>query len=238
VHSTPQLGDDSFGFDVLGPLWYSSGGRAVPTTGDVTLTIQKSAVTPITVTGTSTFTHGFDLIGFSTHETSKYLDNWTADGAYGFAFQVTGHNAAGAPFIGSDPLVVVFATPDFDDPTIFDPTLVTAAGRAIYTAAVPLGDTNGDGGVDLEDFNNVQNHFHQTGIPVLGDTNGDGVVDLEDFNNVQNNYRAQRSALALSAVAVPEPSTLLLTGIGAGCMFFYWRRAGIPRHGVCRNGSR
>jgi hypothetical protein len=67
------------------------------------------------------------------------------------------------------------------------------------------GDTNGDGAVDLEDLNNVRNHFGETGDNVIGDANANGVVDLEDLNAVRNNFGAGPGA------AVPEPSTGLLT---------------------------
>ncbi len=69
----------------------------------------------------------------------------------------------------------------------------------------PLGDTNGDGKVDLTDLNNVRNNFGSTG---LGDTNGDNNVDLTDLNNVRNNFGAQGSA------AVPEPATFCLALLG------------------------
>jgi hypothetical protein len=77
---------------------------------------------------------------------------------------------------------------------------------ARYSVDVDMpGDTNGDGLVDLEDLNNVRNHFGGTG---LGDTNADGVVDLADLNAVRNNFGA-------SAGAVPEPSAALLFSLGA-----------------------
>jgi len=53
-----------------------------------------------------------------------------------------------------------------------------------------LGDTNNDGRVDLNDLNNVRNHFGEASPGVTGDTNGDNVVDLNDLNNVRNNFGA------------------------------------------------
>jgi hypothetical protein len=76
-------------------------------------------------------------------------------------------------------------------------------------ASGPLGDTNGDGVVDIVDLNNVRNNFGASG---LGDTNNDGTVDITDLNNVRNNFGA------VAGSAVPEPASLLLAlcaGIGA-----------------------
>jgi len=71
----------------------------------------------------------------------------------------------------------------------------------------PLGDTNGDGVVNIVDLNNVRNNFGSTG---LGDTDGNNVVDISDLNNVRNNFGAGGSP------AVPEPAswTILLCSCG------------------------
>lgn len=53
------------------------------------------------------------------------------------------------------------------------------------------GDTNGDDRVDLDDLNNVRNHFGATGPGAPGDTSPfDQRVDLNDLNNVRNNFGA------------------------------------------------
>lgn len=54
-----------------------------------------------------------------------------------------------------------------------------------------LGDTNGDGQVDLVDLNNVRNNFGGQG---LGDADGDSDVDLSDLNAVRNNFGASAGA--------------------------------------------
>jgi hypothetical protein len=87
-----------------------------------------------------------------------------------------------------------------------------------------LGDTDGNGVVDLADLNNVRNHFGGGGP---GDTDGDGLVSLTDLNNVRNQFGATAVASPVNSrlYAVPEPGGLLLAGGGvAGIfVFFGWR---------------
>jgi hypothetical protein len=70
------------------------------------------------------------------------------------------------------------------------------------------GDTDKDGDVDLDDLNNVRNHFDETGENILGDTAPyDGVVDLNDLNRVHDNF-GETIEFPGSLTNVPEPSTL------------------------------
>ncbi len=81
------------------------------------------------------------------------------------------------------------------------------------------GDTNGDFRVDLDDLNNVRNHFGELGMPVLGDTSPfDGIVNLDDLNAVRNNFGAG------NANAVPEPASLALLATGTVCIIALRRR--------------
>jgi PEP-CTERM motif len=96
------------------------------------------------------------------------------------------------------------------------------------------GDTNGDGVVDLTDYNNVINFFG-TAEPAFtnGDSTGDGTVDLNDYNDVINFFGAQvpQAGLegglvgpALAAVAIPEPTSLSLLGLASCAMLRRKRR--------------
>lgn len=90
----------------------------------------------------------------------------------------------------------------------------------VYPVAVEpgvLGDTDGDGDVDITDLNNVRNNFGSGG---LGDTDDDGDVDITDLNNVRNNFGAG----APGANAVPEPSTALLALCGVAAIGLRFRR--------------
>jgi len=77
-----------------------------------------------------------------------------------------------------------------------------------------LGDTNGDGVVDIVDLNNVRNNFGGAGT---GDTNDDGTIDIVDLNNVRNNFGAG------GGNPVPEPHALGLLVVGAAACCGYRR---------------
>jgi hypothetical protein len=88
----------------------------------------------------------------------------------------------------------------------FSPSGVTLDDLEFELAAQTLGDTDGDGDVDLDDLNNVRNHFGGTGF---GDANGDDQVDLNDLNAVRNHFGTAGSR----SVAEPSAMGLLLFAI-------------------------
>ncbi len=76
------------------------------------------------------------------------------------------------------------------------------------------GDANGDGMVDGADYTIWANNFsHKNAAYSEGDFNQDGIVDGADYTIWANNFSAK--AASLPAMAVPEPSTLVL-GFFAG----------------------
>jgi hypothetical protein len=85
--------------------------------------------------------------------------------------------------------------------------------RFFRSVAQP-GDANGDGRVDIDDLNNVRNHFgtgsgiDRSGIP--GDTVPfDGLVNIDDVNNVRNHFGSTLAA------AVPEPASVVAALLSA-----------------------
>jgi hypothetical protein len=93
--------------------------------------------------------------------------------------------------------------------------LSQAAMEAGYATPYLLGDTNLDGLVDFQDFVNLNNNWQQTSLVSgagvawsSGDFDGNGIVEFADF--VAQNNHWQRALAAPSAVAVPEPSAMML----------------------------
>ncbi len=94
-----------------------------------------------------------------------------------------------------------------------DGTVLNGVVQYVSLSNGPIGDTNDDGKVDLNDLNNVRNNFGGAGV---GDTDGDNDVDLDDLNNVRNNFGAGGSQ------SVPEPQAMVLLALGATA-FGAWR---------------
>ena len=78
------------------------------------------------------------------------------------------------------------------------------------------GDANLDGKVDINDLTIVLAHYNQTGTTwTEGEFTGDGTVDINDLTIVLAHYDDTAGSSAGPAAAVPEPSALVLIGIGA-----------------------
>jgi hypothetical protein len=83
------------------------------------------------------------------------------------------------------------------------------------------GDANYDGKVDINDLTTVLTNFGRTaGMSwSTGDFTGDGSVDVNDLTIVLSNFGRSLTASAAGIGAVPEPSALVLIGVGTISLF-------------------
>ena len=88
------------------------------------------------------------------------------------------------------------------------------------------GDADNDGRVDINDLTVVLSKFGKTGMTwSQGEFTGDGTVDINDLTIVLANYNTSFGSPAAGLSAVPEPSCVVLVGIGAFALLGYaWRR--------------
>ena len=204
-----------------------------PATGETVVSNLSRFIDPIDVTGYSIFSGGGNL----------NVDGWTSFADSGDAgdgwreANPTGDAVAETNLENSQ----VFSNGTFVNlGNLFSPgssldlsfQYATASGELkdgfiVYQAFTPPtgglpGDVNGDGKVDLVDFNTLKDGFGlSTGDPgfVAGaDFDGDGTIALSDFNILKGNFGAQASA-------VPEPSTFALAGLAVLGLCCLRRRA-------------
>ena len=80
------------------------------------------------------------------------------------------------------------------------------------------GDSNLDGMVSFADFLNLQSNFGGAGGWAMGDFSGDANVSFADFLALQTNFGFNSMVAPLadpaSISAVPEPSSVILFGLG------------------------
>ena len=103
------------------------------------------------------------------------------------------------------------------------------------------GDANLDGKVDINDLTIVLAHYNQTGTTwTQGEFTGDGTVDINDLTIVLAHYGDTAGSAAGPAAAVPEPSAVVLIGIGDWACWVWFAGGGdgryrmYPAHSVCR----
>lgn len=91
----------------------------------------------------------------------------------------------------------------------------TIVARDSFTLELPLeGDYNRDGTVGLADYTAWRDSLGATGPGLAADGNFDWRVDHEDYQLWTDHFGATLAAPALAATAVPEPTSVLLAGLG------------------------
>jgi hypothetical protein len=141
------------------------------------------------------------------------------------------------PLLGRRVLVQMIEYPDTHD--VFQ--ITTNGGQilnqiinsvTLTAASMPAGDVDGNGAVNIADFNLIRDNFGTTvANRNLGDLSGDSFVDLED-------YRLWKAVAAPADVAlafIPEPTgfALALTGIAAAAI--RRRRGSSNRGNACQS---
>jgi len=198
------------GFNVTQALWYWDGEQLLDAPASASIKISLGPLSPVFVTADSGVQAGFTIATTSSSGTIHTHPNYTLGpndapfGVYGMILEV-----ASPGYEPSEPFLIAFnyGLLDLDKFDAGVEAIALAAG-IVEPPGIP-GDTDADGDVDLEDLNNVRNHFGESGDPVFGDAFPfDGTVDLGDLNNVRNNFGAGGVAQP-----VPEPSTAALSAV-------------------------
>lgn len=103
---------------------------------------------------------------------------------------------------------------DTDGQTLFRNAVTFMGGQK-------LGDVNGNGVVDINDFNVIRDHFQQSVTSrAQGDLNNDGFVDWIDFRQ----WKSNRTAVTANSGIVPEPGALTLCVVGLAALARAGRR--------------
>jgi formylglycine-generating enzyme required for sulfatase activity len=81
------------------------------------------------------------------------------------------------------------------------------------------GDANADGQVDINDLTIVLANFGKTGMTwTQGEFTGSGTVDINDLTLVLQHFGQTSVSSPAGLAAVPEPSALVLLGLGVGSL--------------------
>jgi hypothetical protein len=87
------------------------------------------------------------------------------------------------------------------------------------------GDVNCDMNVNSADLGIIANNFRKTGGRELGDLNGDGFIDFDDFGQWKSNYTGPALGAGAFSFLVPEPSSLVLLSVAGAAVAFGRRRS-------------
>jgi hypothetical protein len=114
-----------------------------------------------------------------------------------------------------------------------DASLTTPGGFRATIAGIQIvpplpvfreGDVDGDGDVDMTDFNAIRDNFQMSVTNRnRGDLDEDGFVDFTDFRQWKNNFPFPPAGSAASA-AVPEPTVWMLSWMALAGVVALWRR--------------
>ena len=119
-------------------------------------------------------------------------------------------DASGAGVFGTTDVIHVS-----DDHTIAGALASDLTLNLTGTVAM-VGDANADGSVDLSDLSIVLNNFGQTTSNwMAGNFDGAATVDLTDLSDVLNHFGQSVTMNSAAVAAAPEPSSLLVLGLGA-----------------------
>ncbi|MEM6505637.1 MAG: PEP-CTERM sorting domain-containing protein, partial [Planctomycetota bacterium] len=177
---------------------------------EVTTTEGTEVLTVLELLGQSGGLDGVDILG-------DIVDPEGAEGVFGGLGQIL---FAIPDNVLTATAILSFGSSSGAENLVFDNLLFT--GDAI--AALVGGDADGDGDVDSDDFNILAFNFGNEGGFSEGDFDGDGVVDSDDFNILAFNFGFGTDLLLAgeyaaveafgATIAVPEPSSLALLGLG------------------------
>lgn len=191
---------------------------------------------PFTLSGanSATFSSGIDFI--STSGNIDYNSPLAGTGTSPIAGSVATNTSPNPGGLTITPAAGGFASAALTLPvsfTIVSPIGTLGEGVFNFNGAITAratargGDSNFDGRVSLEDFNNLASNFGATSGQgwLSGDFTFDGIVNLEDFNVLASNFGLTGSPggptgsdWTALASAVPEPALTVLFPFAAACV--------------------
>jgi PEP-CTERM motif/Dockerin type I domain len=204
VTITPQTGtrNDAATLSVLGKLTIGSTGLLDLSNND--LVVQAAGETGLT-TITAAIKQGYN------HGT------WT--GTTGITSSTAASNNTGLGVELND-----------DGTTAHNPLMSTFDGQTVTNTDVLvkytyLGDANLDGTINGADYLLIDNGFNIVATGWRnGDFNYDGVINGDDYTLIDNSFNTEpagnplASASPASQIAIPEPTSFSLLGLGAACL--------------------
>ena len=115
----------------------------------------------------------------------------------------------------------------FEGLSAFPPTNVTSPHTFAIVPEPFSADFSGDSMVDSSDFTILTENWQMSGDGTTGDATGDGFVDSGDFSNLTQEFGMSADSPAGDAAnlnVIPEPSSIVLVGLGVLGLMAYRRR--------------